>query len=131
MCNMSDITIVDENNEPIEQVKEIATPPVIEQDGVMLREQVAKILFDFTPSEMASYKDKLENIIAYAKSVTDDHTVSGIKWAIRNLGMRLGTPPLGEKLINYLNIYAKLHLETIRLKAEKQKFLRKGDVDFE
>ena len=125
---MSDITIVDENNEPIEQAKEIATPPVVEQDGVMLREQVAKILFDFNPSEMASYKDKLNTLIDYAKLKTDDHSPDGIKWALRQLGMKLGTPPLGEKLINYLHVYAKLYLQGRRIEEAKNRYLR-GEVD--
>lgn len=124
-----DIKIVDQNQkEVINEVKEISTPPEIEQEGVMLREQVGKTLFDFKPSEMASYKDKLNVLIDYAKTKTDDHSPDGIKWALRQLGMKLGTPPLGEKLINYLHIYAKLYLQGRRIEEEKNKFLR-GEKD--
>lgn len=124
-----DIKVVDDKGLPIEQeIKEIPTPPTIQPDGVMLREQIAKSLFDFKPSEMASYKDKLETLITYAKMKTDDHSPDGIKWALRNLGVKLGTPPLGEKLINYLHVYAKLYLESKRVEAEKDKFLR-GEKD--
>lgn len=126
---MSDIKIVDQNQEEVvNEVTEIATPPEIEQDGVMLREQVAKILFDFNPSEMASYKDKLTTLIDYAKLKTDDHSPDGIKWALRQLGMKLGTPPLGEKLINYLHVYAKLYLQGRRIDEAKQRYLR-GERD--
>jgi len=124
-----DIKVVDANGENIQrEVKEIPTPPTIQPDGVMLREQIAKTLFDFKPSEMSSYKDKLDTLITYAKMKTDDHSPDGIKWALRQLGVKLGTPPLGEKLINYLNVYAKLYLESKRVEAEKDKFLR-GEKD--
>jgi|GEM_PF-7114541 len=124
-----DIKVLDDRGQDINQeVKEIETPEGIQPDGVMLREQVAKNLFDFKPSEMASYKDKLDTLINYAKLKTEDHSPDGLKWALRSLGIKLGTPPLGEKLINYLHVYAKLYLESKRIEAEKEKFLR-GEKD--
>lgn len=120
-----DIKVVDTTGEEIKQeVTEIETPPEIEQDGVMLREQVAKGLFDFNPSEMASYKNKIDNLIEYAKLQTDDHSVASIKQQIRHLGFKLGSPPLGEKLINYLNVYVKLYLQGKRIEAQKKEFER-------
>jgi hypothetical protein len=125
-----DIKVLDSEGKDIneQEVKSIETPEGIQPDGVMLREQIAKNLFDFKPSETATYKDKLDVLLQYAKLKTDDHSPAGISWALRSLGHKLGTPPLGEKLINYLHVYAKLYLESKRIEAEKDKFLR-GEKD--
>lgn len=96
-------------------------------DSTLLVEQVAQT-FDMKPSEVSQYKGKLESLIEYAKYKTDDHSPEGIKWAIRQLGVKVGTPPLGEKLINYLNLYARLYLEGKHIEEQKEKFLR-GEQD--
>lgn len=120
---MSDIRIVNENNEEVDsQPVEIKTPPNIEEGGLVLRSEVAK-LFDFTPNEIASYKNKLDTLIEYAKTKTEDHSPEGIKWAVRQLGVKLGTPPLTERLIEYLYRFAYLSLEGNKIEDQKKKFL--------
>ena len=74
-------------------------------------------MFDLKPNEAQSEKSRLTTIIEYAISKTDDHSPEGIKWAIRSLASKLGTPPLGEKMIPYLARYA--YLQTNRAKLEK------------
>lgn len=121
---MADIQFSQEaTSEPQETVQSGAVIP----EGVLLREQVAQT-FDLKPSEISQYKGKLDTLIEYAKLKTDDHSPEGLKWAIRQLGVKVGTPPLGEKLINYLNLYARLYLEGRHIDEEKQKFLR-GEHD--
>lgn len=119
------------NSEGVEEVSqpvEIKDPErSIAQDGVLMTQQVAE-LFDLKPSEINQFKGKLESLIEYAKLKTDDHSPDGIKWAIRQLGVKVGTPPLGENLINYLNIYARLYLEGKHIEEQKQQFL-KGEKD--
>lgn len=123
-----DIKIVNQNNEEVTpQIKEPADPATLQQDGVMMVQQVAE-LFDYKPSEISQQKGKINTLIEYAKTKTDDHSPQGIKWAIRQLGIKLGTPPMTERLIDYLHRYAYLYLEGKKIEAQKEKFLR-GERD--
>lgn len=123
-----DIKIVNEQGEVEETKREaMADPQGLQQDGVLMVQQVGE-LFDYKPSELAEHKDKIKLLIEYAKTKTDDHSPAGIKWAIRDLQMKLGTPPMAERLINYLHRYAYLYLDGKRVEREKEKFLR-GEKD--
>lgn len=123
---MADIKIVNEQGEDIRenQPQEVETPPGIEngEGGDILRNEVAQ-LFNLDQNETRSYKNKLDTLIEYGKTKTDDHSPQGIKWALRSLGLKLGTPPLAEKLIEYTYRYAYLAMEGNRIDDEKQKFL--------
>lgn len=126
---MSDIKIQDEQGNIVEQEAQTAGDPVATiPEGTLLAERVAQ-MFDLKPSEVSKYKRKLNTLIEYAKTKTDDHSPQGLKWAIRSLGTKLGTPPLGEKLLPYLTRYAHLSLESNRIEAEKQKFEKGYDGD--
>lgn len=125
---MADIKIVDQQGTEVIHGKEVSTPDVvIIPDGVMMTERIAQI-FDLKPSEVSRYERPLNDLIEYAKMKTDDHSAEGLKWAIRSLGTKLGTPPLGEKLVTYLQRYARLYMESKKIEAEKDKFLR-GEKD--
>lgn len=117
---MADITIAGQvtGGDPIE----IKTPPSVSEDGLIMRSEVAK-LFDFTPNDISANKNKLDTLIEYAKMKTEDHSPEGLKWAIRQLGVKLGTPPLTERLIEYLHRFAYLELESRRIEEQKNKFL--------
>lgn len=123
---MADIKIVGQEA-PSEQPKEIGTPPSFEQEGVYLNQQVAE-LFNMSSDEARRENSKLETLIEYAKAKTDDHSPTGIYWALKQLGLRLGTPPLGEKMINHAYMYARLFLETQASKAKMEQLV-KGDID--
>jgi len=124
-----DIKIVDQEGQeiPQEEKKLDATPTPSIPVGVLLVEQIGQ-LFDFKPSEVSQYKTKIRTLIDYAKLKTDDHSPEGLKWALRNLQLKVGTPPIGEKMINYLTRYAYLYLETKKLEKEREMFL-KGEND--
>lgn len=96
-------------------------------DGVMMTSQIGDML-NIDSREMSGFKDKINTLIEYAKYKTDDHSPEGLKWAIRSLGTKLGTPPLGERLVNYLHIYAKLYVQGKQIEERKNRFL-KGDSD--
>lgn len=81
-------------------------------------------LFDMKPSEMGAMKDKINLLIDYARTQTDETSPESIKWAIRSLQGKVGTPPLGEKWINYLSKYAYLKLEGLKLQKETEQFER-------
>jgi len=95
---------------PKEMTEPVETPVVT---GDLLFQQVGQ-MFDFKPSEIGQYHDKLDTLINYAKTQTDDHSPEGLKWAIRSLENKVGTPPLGEKMVNYLSTYAYIKLESLK-----------------
>lgn len=61
-----------------------------------------------TDSEKARYDSKIKDIVNWAKNVTEDHTPEGIKWAIRDMQMKIGSPRVGESFIDYLHSYIAL-----------------------
>lgn len=123
---MSNIKIVNDQGEEVveEQVVPQTPDTVMGRDGELIQYQVAK-LFDLQEKEMSSYRNKLDTLIAYAKTKTNDHSAEGLKWALRNLDLRLGTPPMGEKRINYMHRFAQLELEGQRIKQQRDQFLGK------
>jgi len=118
------IEVVDKEGEVIEEEQNISpseTTPVLE--GEMMLQQVGA-LFDLKPTECQKYANKLNLLIDYAKTQTDDHTIIGMKWAIRSLQGKVGTPPLGQKWLPYLCEYAHLKLEAITRQEDIDKFER-------
>lgn len=72
--------------------------------------------------ELGANQDKLQTLLDYAKTQTEDHSLESLKWVIRNLEFKLGTPKLGEKIINYLAEYAYLSMESKQIEKEKARF---------
>jgi len=121
-----EIKIVGPNGE-IEQIEpremsEVEAHPIV-KDSEFLVQNVAS-MFDLKPSEISQYGDKLDTLIRFAQTQTDDKSPEGIKWALRQLQGRVGTPPLGERWIPYLSRYAFLSLEIQKINKEKEKFER-------
>lgn len=79
-------------------------------------------LFDLKPTEISLFQDKIGTLLEYARSMVEDPTPENIKWAIRSLQGKVGTPPLGEKWINYLGKYCYLKLESMKLNKETEKY---------
>ena len=75
-------------------------------------------------SEFGQYQDKIQTLLDYAKSQTDDHSLENLKWVVRSLELKLGTPPFAEKRITWLSRYAYLSTEEAKLKKEKEVFER-------
>lgn len=114
--------IVVEEQEVQEEPKEPKEAVEVIPDGLLLAQRVGQELFNLRPSEVSRHKAKLNTLIDYAKSKTDDHSTEGLKWALRTLSLKLGTPPMGEKLISYLTRYAYLDLESQKIEKEKEKY---------
>lgn len=121
-----DIKIVNEQNiEEKPQVKELADPATLQQDGAMMRDIVGRDLFDFRPNEIQQYKGRIDTLLEWAKSRTEDHSPENLKWELRSLSIKLGTPPMTEKLIEYLYRYVYLDMETKRIEKEKERFIKR------
>ena len=116
-----DIKVVDV---PVEEKIEAKEPDtVVSTTGQLLVQSVAE-MFDLKPSESSKFQSKINTLIDYAKTQTDQHSPEGIKWALRSLALKVGTPPLGEKLITYLTKYAYLATEKKNLEKEIEKYER-------
>ena len=122
------ITGQDGKEIPREEKKPTADYSVTIPEGIILLEQIGQI-FDFTHSEVESFKTELTTLIDYAKMKTENHSIEGLKWALTDLGLKLGTPPMGEKRIKQLTRYAHLYLETKRHQKELDKMLREDPDD--
>lgn len=112
----TDVEIIEErNNESIPQqvidggnegeINEIAVKQVLELDR-----------------DDTDYDDEINTLIKWAKRQVDDDDPQSLKWAIRDLRMRLGTPNMGDA-IKHLARFAYLDLEEKRVKEEKRKFI--------
>ena len=115
------IKMVDQQGEEVKQTEDKVSETItVKLDG-FLTDSVGQ-MFDLTPGEVAHFNDKIGTLIDYAKTQTDNHSPESIKWALRSLQGRVGTPPLGEKWINYLAKYAWLKLDEQRLQKEVEQY---------
>lgn len=123
---MSQIKIVDPEGNEIEDTTPQEFVPsdmvAVPRESILL-DGIAK-MFDLSPLEYSQDKHKLETLLQYAKKKARDESLEEIKWALRSLGVKLGTPPLGERLIPYMYRFAKIHLEGLQIKEEEERFLR-------
>lgn len=68
------------------------------------------------------YDGDIDTLIQWAKQQTDNGDYTDLKWAIRDLRMRIGTPTWGDPIKN-LARFAYLDLEEKRIKKEKRDFI--------
>ena len=105
------------------EAKEIVTPeqispPVSEQ----LEHTAVSDIMGLDREETSKYHDKIDTLLEWAKTQTEDHTPENLKWTIRELGFKLGTPPLGQKLVNWLAEFAYLDMESKKLNKKLDQF---------
>jgi hypothetical protein len=112
----TDMEKIQEENERSlpQQILDGAEPGIIENIAV---KQVLEIERNNT-----DYDDDVKTLVKWAKEQTGSDDPQELKWAIRDLRMRLGTPNLGDA-IKHLTRFAYLDLEEKRIKKEKQGFI--------
>ena len=76
----------------------------------------------------SNYTDEIDWLLNYAKDQTEDNSVEGLKWAIRELDIKLGTPPFLEDRVKLMARYAYLFMEGKKTNKELQKMTRGIDV---
>lgn len=74
-----------------------------------------------TESDKTRYEGKIKDVLAWAKSQTEDHSPENLKWVLRDLEFKMGSPALGEKMIDYLHSYVGL----VKQKEEVESKLKK------
>ena len=111
-------SIVNEVQKPIESENNVSSPVLPELEI----KAVADVLGLEKESERNQYSDKLDTLLEWAKSQTKDHSTENLKWIIRSLELKLGTPPLSEKRINFPSRYAYLLMEKGKITSEMKRF---------
>lgn len=71
--------------------------------------------------DKSAYDLKAKDILKWAKSQTEDHSPENLKWIIRDMEFKIGSPGVGEKMIDYLHSYIGLATQ----KEEVDKKLKK------
>ena len=109
---------------PVEVV-DVKSPAVTSgsPDDSMQRE-VGKVLGIENESEFNKYQPSLKTLTDFAKTQTKDQSPESLKWVIRNLEVRLGTPPFAEDRVKFITRYVYLLSEERKISEEKKKFER-------
>ena len=86
--------------------------------GEIERIAIAQVL-DMDLKDISKNQNKIDDLIDWAKAHSKSNDPMHLKWAIKNLEAKLGTPNFGETRIAKLSRYAYLDMEGKRLEAEK------------
>jgi hypothetical protein len=79
-------------------------------------------------SKLNRGESKLNTILEYVKSQTKDLSPENIKWVVREMTMRMGTPGRSESPIDYISRYCFLAMENKKINNEL-KTLTMGGID--
>ena len=118
---MADIKIISDEPQKEESIGTANTveSPVSEQ---LIQNALAEV--SGVENEAHRYSSELKNLLEWAKQSTDDHSIEGLRWAVRQLDMRLGSSQIGEKRIHILNRFAYLEMQGKKIKSELEKIAR-------
>ena len=121
------MSINDINEFKPSEVKEsvkVATPNTISapvSEDIQLR-AISQITGN--ENDVSQYDSELKTLLDYAKTQTKDHSPENLKWVIRQLELKTGTPPFGEKAIKYLARFAYLNLEQSKINKELESYTK-------
>ena len=119
---MADILIVgrEETKEPKEIIPPVGiSAPVGEE---LIRSAVEQVMGLEDEGDKNRYRDKVDTLIEYVKTQTKDLSPESVKWVIRSLELKLGTPPFSEKRISYVAQFAYLLSEKRKLDKDIKSF---------
>lgn len=71
--------------------------------------------------EGSDYENEINTLIEWAKQKTGSEDYMDLKWAVRDLRLKLGTPTFGDPVKNMAR-YAQLDLDEARIKKDKESF---------
>ena len=124
---MSEIREVNQDGkiEVAETPKEIGTPKSSLSEEMPIENYAIAQFFDIDSKEMINNVEGIETIMKWVKTQTDDLDLMNIKWVLRELEDKLGSPPLTEKRISQVVRYATLDLQSKQIEREKESLLSK------
>jgi hypothetical protein len=118
-----DIKIITPDGKPVEEVPVKSPDPIVgSQPDELNQHEIGKVLGIENESEFNKYQPNLKTLVDYAKTQTTDHSPENLKWVIRSLEVRLGTPPFAEDRVKFITRYAYLLSEERKIKEERKKF---------
>ena len=97
-----------------QQTLESSEPGVI--NGIAVRQ-----VLELGPHD-SEHDGDVKILVEWAKEQVGEDDPMKLKWAVRDLRMRIGTPSFGDP-IKHLSRFAYLDLEEKRIKAEKRNFV--------
>ena len=119
MTNINDIDTSKTEVKPVEvKTPEQISPPA---QGELETTALSDVL-GLSREETSKYHDKLDTLLEWAKTQTKDHSIENLKWTVRELGFKLGSPPLGQHQANWLAEYAYLNLESQKINSRLKEF---------
>lgn len=101
--------------------KELNTPQTIIEGGDFILESAVRQVLGLDEKESIKNKDKIQTILNWARTQTKDHSPENIKWAIRDMEVRLGSS-FAEPKINRVARYAYLAMEKNKIDGELKSF---------
>jgi hypothetical protein len=122
---MAEIRDVDEKGDVVESKPQepVTTGSLLEAPTQDILEVATEQLFGLeTSGEKSRYESKVKEIVEWAKGTTDDHTPDGIKWAIRDMQLKIGSPRMGESPVDYLHSYVMLASEKKQIDTKLKKY---------
>lgn len=119
-----DIKVITPEGHPVEEPKEIPSPNDVggSQPDEINQKEIGRVLGLENESDFNKYQPNLKTLVDYAKSQTTDHSSENLKWIVRSLNAKLGSPPFGEDRVKFITRYAYLLSEEKRIDAERKKF---------
>ena len=105
--------------------KEIKVPDETPDDSVSNEIQLKAITSALDiEADDSNYTDEIDWLLKYAKDQAEDNTPEGLRWVIRELETKLGTPPFLEDRVKFMGRYAYLFMEGKKTNKELQKMTR-------
>lgn len=115
-----DIKIIGDvpENKPMEMAKDavMAGVPYEVERGII------KNMYGLDDTEAKRSDEKINTLLEYAKSQNKELTPENLRWTLRELELKLGTPPISETMINYMARYAYLMTDKKKIEEEIKKF---------
>jgi len=96
---------------------EVVNPYAIEEMSI---HQMLEIDGD---ADKQKYTPEIKTLYNWVKTQTKDLSPENIKWTIRELQLKLGTPPFGEDRAKHLSRFAYLDMEGKKIEEEKKKYM--------
>lgn len=121
---MADIKMVDESGKDLGNQQRVPkTPDVVFQGkpDAITRTAVEQVM-DLDVKNAIQYRDSVDILVKWAKQETKNGSPEAVKWAIRELEMSLGSPPISEKRVAYVARYAYLRMEKAKLEKEIESY---------
>lgn len=115
-----DIKIVGEvpENKPMEMAKDSVTAGVPYE----IERGIISEMYGLDETEAKRSDQKINTLLEYAKSQNKELTPENLRWTLRELELKLGTPPISETMINYMARYAYLMTDKKKIEEEIKTF---------